>query len=90
MNKKQIIEKLVDRTGFNKETVSKTLEELLDLITDTLENNGVINLGGFGSFEVETAPTVSGRNPHTGQEQYANPRRRVRFKAGAELSANIN
>lgn len=90
MNKKQIIETLVERTGFEKPQITKTLEELLDLIADTLDNNGVIDLGGFGAFDIEMAPTQSGVDPHTGQPQLSNPRRRVRFKAGAELSGKVS
>lgn len=90
MNKNEIIETLVTRTGFDPEQIEKMLDELLDLITDTLDNNGVIDLGGFGVFDVEMAAARTGVDPHTGQAQLSNPRRRARFKAGVELGAAVN
>lgn len=90
MNKTEIIETLVTRTGLTSEEVTKTLDELLDLIIDTLDNNGVIDLGGFGVFDIEMAPERTGVDPHTGQAQLSNPRRRARFKAGAEMGGAVN
>lgn len=90
MKKDEVIQTLAARTGFSKDQITKTVDELLDLIGDTLDNNGFVDLGGFGVFDVELAPTVSGTNPHTGQPQLSKPRRRPRFKAGAELSGKVN
>lgn len=90
MNKKEVIEKLASRTGFSQDEISKLIDEFLDLITDTLDNNDNVDLEGFGVFYTEVAPTVSGVNPHTGQAQLSNPRRRARFKAGAELNSSVS
>jgi DNA-binding protein HU-beta len=90
MSKDEVIEKLAARTGSSKDDVSNLLNEFLDLITDTLDNNENVDLEGFGAFYTEVSPTVSGVNPHTGQAQLSNPRRRARFKAGAELNSSVS
>lgn len=90
MNKKKIIELLAFRTGQTKAQAQKSLESLIDLITDTLQNGEKVTLTGFGTFEVQHVPGRSGRNPGTGQQIQIKPKKRVRFKAGAELSGAVN
>ncbi|MBI3220472.1 MAG: HU family DNA-binding protein [Bacteroidetes bacterium] len=90
MNKKTIIDKLALRANLTKDQATKALEELMDLVTDTLENGDVVDLGGFGVFDVETVSSNTGTNPHTGQPVGGKPRKRVRFKAGADLDGSIN
>jgi len=90
MNKKEIIEKLAFRTGQTKAEAQKSLESLLDLFTDTLQNGEKITLVGFGTFDVQQTAGRTGRNPQTGQPMQIKPKKRVRFKAGAELSGAVN
>lgn len=90
MNKKEIIEKLAFRTGQTKAQAQKSLESLIDLITDTLQNGEKVTLIGFGTFEVQHVAGRTGRNPQTGQPMQIKPKKRVRFKAGAELSGAVN
>jgi len=90
MNKKEIIEKLAFRTGQTKAEAQKSLESFLDLITDTLQNGEKITLVGFGTFDVQQVQGRTGRNPQTGQPMQIKPKKRVRFKAGAELSGAVN
>lgn len=90
MNKKEIIEKLAFRTGQTQAQAKKSLESLIDLITDTLQNGEKVTLVGFGTFDVHHVSGRTGRNPQTGQPMQIKPKKKVRFKAGAELSSAVN
>lgn len=90
MTKQQIIDALAFRTGQTKAEAKKSLESLIDLITDTLQNGEKVTLTGFGTFDVQQSAGRTGRNPQTGQLMQIKPKKRVRFKAGAELSGAVN
>lgn len=90
MDKATLIDKLAFRAGLSKTQTQKAVDELLDLIADTLDNGEIIDLGGFGVFDVEVLPDSVLSNPHTGQISTTKPKKRVRFKAGSELAGEIS
>lgn len=90
MNRKELIALLAARTGSTKVEADRNILALIEIISDTLEEGGKINLNGFGIFEVrERAPRI-GRNPRTGEALKIKAAKVPSFKAGVTLKAALN
>ena len=59
-------------------------------IVETLQDDGRVELRGFGAFSTKTRPEVMGRNPKTGEKVKVKERKVVMFKAGKQLKDLIN
>ena len=68
MNKNDLIQKLAEHTGIDKNTSAKAVEGVFDLIANTLKSGEEVRLTGFGVFVVATHAGGKGRNPQTGEE----------------------
>lgn len=68
MNKSELINVLVQKTGMIKKDVTLALETTLDVITETLASGDSVKVVGFGNFESRTRSARKGRNPQTGAE----------------------
>lgn len=62
MNKTTIITKLADQTGINKADVQTIVENMLQLIQQTLLENAAIHFKGFGRFCNKKRSKKIGRN----------------------------
>jgi DNA-binding protein HU-beta len=90
MNRKELIAVLAAKTGSTKIEADRHILALIEIISNTLEQGGKINLNGFGVFDVrERAPRV-GRNPRTGETIKIKATKVPAFKAGATLKAALN
>ena len=90
MTKADLAQKIVERTGFSKTDSVEILEELLEILKDTLEAEDFVKIAGFGKFEVKSKKERLGRNPQTGEGLTIDPRKIVVFKASAVLKDMIN
>ncbi len=90
MNRKELIAVLAAKTGSTKTDADRHILALIEIISNTLEQGGKINLNGFGMFDVrERAPRI-GRNPRTGETINIKATKVPGFKAGATLKAAVN
>ena len=90
MNKKELIAALAAKTSTTKVDADRHILALIDIISDTLERGGKINLNGFGIFEVRERASRTGRNPRTGETLTIKSARVPAFKAGNSLKAALN
>lgn len=90
MNKREIINSIACKTGKSKAEIRRILDVFLDTIGDTLADGEIVRLLGFGTFSVVTRPERVGRNPRTGEPLTIKKKKKVRFKAGSDLSTKIN
>ena len=89
MNKQELISAAAEKTGFSKKDTEATVTAVLETIISALEDNGKVQLVGFGSFEVrERAPRI-GRNPRTKEEVAIPASRAVQFKSGKVLKSAV-
>lgn len=89
MNKRDLVVKLAEKTGFNEKVAGEALTTTLDVIQDALIRGDKVNLIGFGAFEVTKREARMGRNPQTG-EKIAIPASKVlRFRAGKSLKEAV-
>ncbi len=89
MNKTQLIDAMAAGAGLSKVDAKKALESFISATGDALTQGDKVALVGFGSFSVSERNARTGRNPQTGATINIAAKKVIRFKAGAELSANV-
>lgn len=62
MTKAEIVAKISDKSGLDKEDVQKLIENFMDEIRKALESGDNVYLRGFGSFVIKTRAKKTGRN----------------------------
>ena len=67
----------------------EALDAFIDTTTKALQAGEPVDLGEFGSLEVDKRSARKGRNPQTGKEIKIPAKKVVKFKPGAELSEKI-
>ena len=90
MNKAELIDAIASESGLSKEDAKKALDAFVSTTASALKQGDRISLVGFGSFAVSNRAARTGRNPQTGKEIKIEAKNVVRFKAGADLTKEIN
>ena len=90
MNKTEFIKELMDRTGMDAKRAQASLKATLDIIRDTLADDDIIQIVGFGTFAPVTKAPRVGVNPRTGEKIEIPSRRNVKFTAGSTLRNSLN
>ena len=91
MNKAQLVEKLVEKTGLKKKDAEKALNAYIDVTQEALANGEKIQLVGFGTMEVRERAARQGRNPQNPEQIINIPAKKtVVFKPGKGLKAEVN
>lgn len=86
MNKAELITRLAERTGVNKNVSENMLEAFVDIVTKTLAAGGEVTIAGFGAFSARTRASRAGVNPQNPNEKIQIPAVTVpKFKAGSGL-----
>ena len=89
MNRKELIDALVTKTGSTKADADRTIAALIEVISDELAQGGNVALVGFGTFEVRERAARTGRNPATGAVLNIAATKAPAFKPGATLKAAV-
>ena len=91
MIKSQLVKKLLNK---NPHLIQKDVENIISLvfekITSTLENDGRIEIRGFGSLSVRKRKSKNGRNPRTGESVFVPAKKAPIFKSGKGLRDRLN
>lgn len=90
MNKAELIDAIASESGLSKADAKKALDAFVSTTAGALKKGDRISLVGFGSFAVSKRAARTGRNPQTGKEIKIEAKNVVRFKAGADLTKEIN
>ena len=90
MNKNDLIQKLSDHSGLDKNTAAKAVDGVFDLISEALKSGDEVRLTGFGVFVVAERKGGKGRNPQTGEEITIKPSKQPRFRPGKQLKDSLN
>ena len=89
MNKKQFVERMVERTDSPKGEAEKHLEAFTTAISEALKAGEEVQLPGFGKFYVREQKAREGRNPQSGEKMQIEARKVPAFKAGKALKESI-
>jgi len=84
--KADIVDSLYDNTGIDRKDIRKIIDLFFVEIKNSLVRREVIELRGFGTFEVKVRKGRSrARNPKTGETITVRPHGIVCFRPGREL-----
>ena len=90
MNKAELIDAISAESGLTKADAKKALEGFVSATSSALKAGDKLSLVGFGSFSVSKREARNGRNPQTGKEIKIAAKNVVKFKAGTDLTGNVN
>ena len=62
MTKAEIVSKIADKLGLDRNDVQLTVENFMDEVINSLESGQNVYLRGFGSFIIKTRAEKTGRN----------------------------
>ncbi len=68
MVKKEIIEKIAEKTGLNRHLVKRVVDEFLSVVSEAFKEKERVELRRFGVFYFKKRKRTIGRNLKTGEE----------------------
>lgn len=90
MNKSQLIDQIAAGADISKAAAGRSLDAIIDAVTEALKSGDQIALVGFGSFVVRERAARTGRNPQTGKEIKIAAAKVPAFRAGKALKDAVN
>ena len=90
MTKADIVEIIHQKIGFGRKESTEIVEQVFEIIQETLENGEKVKLPGFGNFVVRQKRPRRGRNPKSGDEIVISARKVVTFKPSHVLRKALN
>lgn len=85
MNKADLIAAVAEKADLSKKDAERSINAVIDSITEALKADDKVSLIGFGSFETKTRAAREGRNPQTGDKITIAASKAISFKAGKAL-----
>jgi len=89
MTRSELIEKLSIEKKIGNTVAEKIITVIFKSMTDNLVSGNRIEIRGFGSFEVREYEGYTARNPRTGVQIEAKPKKAPFFKVGKELKERL-
>ena len=90
MNKTELIAAIAEQAEISKKDAEKALKAFVDVVTEQLKEGEIVQLVGFGTFEVSERAAREGRNPQTGKTMKIAACKAPKFKAGKALKDAVN
>jgi integration host factor subunit beta len=88
--KADIIDALYEKTGMSRAEIRSSIDLFIDEMKDALVRCQVIELRGFGTFEVKVRKArPRARNPKTGENITIRSHGAVTFRSGRELKQAV-
>nr|AGS53821.1 integration host factor, alpha subunit [uncultured bacterium contig00054] len=88
--KADIIDSLYEKTGMNRSEIRTAVDIFIDEIKEALVRRQIIELRGFGTFEVKVRKArPRARNPRTGESIVIRSHGAVAFRSGRELKQAV-
>ncbi len=89
MNKSQLIDAVVAKSGVTKVDAAKVVDALVETVVETVAKGDEVRLIGFGTFGVSERSARTGRNPQTGEEIKIPACKAPKFSAGQQFKAAV-
>ena len=90
MTKRDLVEKIAQRTGLIQMDAAVVVQKFLDGMADEIAAGHTVELRDFGVFTVVVRKARAGRNPRHPEETVVIPERvQVKFRVGKELKARV-
>jgi integration host factor subunit beta len=90
LTKAEIVDSVYEKTGMSRKEIRIVVDLFIDEIKDALKEQQVIELRGFGTFEVRVRKgRQRARNPKTGEPVSVNSHGIAAFRPGWELKQGV-
>ena len=76
--------------GFSKKISEHILEDIFQLILDSIKSHKKVKITKFGTFTLRRKKQRIGRNPKTKESKIISERNVILFKASKDFKLNIN
>jgi len=90
ITKKELIDRIAERTQAKRVTVKSIIQTFLDEITRELCENNRLEFRDFGVFETRTRAARVAQNPKTLERVEVPAKRTVKFKMGRLMRQNLS
>ena len=91
MNRVNLVKRLSNKLiSINEEDIKVSVDRILGLITETLQNNDRVEVRNFGSFSVRKREQRISRNPKTGTSILVQSKSHPYFRASKFLKESLN
>ena len=85
----ELTDAIVREVGLTRQESSHLLDRMLEMISESLEQDGTVKLSRFGNFNVRKKAAREGRNPKTGIQATISARKVVTFKPSPMLKDRV-
>jgi integration host factor subunit beta len=90
VTKAEIVDSVYQKTGMSRKEIRTVVDLFLDEIKDALIEQMIIELRGFGTFEIRVRKgRQKARNPKTGESVSVNSHGIAAFRPGRELKQDV-
>lgn len=89
ITKKELIDRIADRTGNKRVEVKRVIQHFLDEIIDELGNGNRLEFRDFGVFESKVRAARVAQNPKTLERVEVPEKRTVKFKVGRVMKLKL-
>lgn len=90
LTRAEIADLLNKQIGLSRAESAELVEQVLELVTEALENGENVKISGFGTFVLRDKNERIGRNPKTGIEVPITPRRVLTFRPSQSLRDRVS
>ena len=90
MNKVELIEAMVKKTGLSKKDAEAALKAFIDTVEAEVKKGNKVQLVGFGTFELTKRAARKGRNPQTNEQIKIKASKSPKFKPGKAFKDLVN
>ena len=90
MNKQELASRVAEATGQGRFETARTLDTMLEIITQTLARGEEVRFVGFGNFVAGSRKATTGRNPRTGEPMNLAASIAPKFRVGRNLKDACN
>ena len=90
VTKADLVNSVYKKLGLTRKESTVIVDELFEIIKETLEQGEKVKISGFGNFVVKHKEPRKGRNPQTGDELEITARKVVTFKPSQVLKKALN
>lgn len=89
VTKKELIDRIADRTGNKRVVVKRVIQQFLDEIMDELGRGNRLEFRDFGVFESKVRAARVAQNPKTLERVHVAEKRTVKFKVGRIMKQKL-
>ncbi len=90
LTKKEIVNSIYMQLGYSKKLIENLLEDIFEVLLESLKNNGKVKISNFGTFILRHKKSRIGRNPKTKKEAIISERNVILFKPSKYFKKKIN